>query len=625
MTRFRQLGLILSHSGLLHCLLVGSIEVYPMKSLTVVSSVCCSLTTAILLAVTPALSAKSERPNVLLILTDDQGYGDLSSHGNPHLKTPTMDALGASGLRLNRFYVSPVCAPTRASLMTGRYHLRTGAYGVTRRQEVVNPDEVTIAELMRSNGYRTGCFGKWHNGAVYPETPNGQGFEEFLGFLGGVTQHYYNPVLSHNGTDKKYEGYITEILAEAALDWMSDQIENDEPFFCYVPFNAPHTPGLVDEKYWKPYYNKQVGRWESVIYGMIEVIDEQIAKMLQFLEKKGQAENTIVIFMTDNGPNTWRYNAGLRGKKSSLYEGGIRVPCFVRWPGKLDIQTIDEPLAHVDILPTLAEWCNLSGTESLALDGRSFASLADGGESDWPDRSLVSFSVGSTEKIQTTGTVNHGKWTAVQQRGKWELYDVVADIRQFNNVASEYPEVLAELRSHFETTLAEMPPIGIPAAIPVGVEGSDITVLKGHDADLPRLKGKGIDYNYSAGYTGHWISRWTSKKAYPEWELDIRNGGAYEVDLLYCIPENDLGVEAYFELQGQRLPVKILEAFDPLANPQPFLLDGEAAKYQNKDWKRLPLGKLNLEPGKANATIRLTKISGAAGMEVKELVLRKIN
>ena len=570
-------------------------------------------------------SADMKKPNVLLILTDDQGYGDLSLHGNPHLRTPTMDLLGKSGLRLNRFYVSPVCAPTRASLMTGRYHLRTGAFGVTRRQEVVNPEETTIAELMRSNGYRTGCFGKWHNGAVYPETPNGQGFDEFLGFLGGVTQHYFDPVLSHNGTDQKREGYITEILAEAAMEWMNDQIKNDEPFFCYVPFNAPHTPGLVDEEYWKPYYNNQVGRWESVIFGMIDVIDQQISKMLKLLEDTGQAENTIVIFMTDNGPNTWRYNAGLRGRKGHLYDGGIRVPCFVRWPGKLEERTLEEPLSHIDILPTLVDWCQLEGAETLELDGRSFASLAKGPPSEWPLRKLISFSVGSKERIQTTGTVHYGKWTAVQQRGQWELYDIVADVRQFVDVADQFPEILEALSDHFDSTLATMPSIGIPAAIPVGVEGADSTVLKGHDAELPVLKGKGIDYNYSAGFTGHWISRWTSKEAYPEWKLDIRRKGTYETSLLYCIPEEDLGVEAYFELQGQRLPIHISEAYDPLPNPQPFLLDGEAAKYQNKNWKRLSLGRLTLEPGLSDAVIRVTGIAGNAAMEVKEVELKRIS
>jgi arylsulfatase A-like enzyme len=569
-------------------------------------------------------SAADDRPNVLFILTDDQGYGDLSLHGNPVLQTPTMDSIGEQGVRLDRFYVSPVCAPTRASLMTGRYHLRTGAFGVTRREEVVNPEEVTIAELMRDNGYATGCFGKWHNGTVFPETPNGQGFDEFLGFLGGVTQRYFDPELNHNGVNRDYQGYITEILAEAAMNWMGDQIAADKPFFCYVPFNAPHTPGLVEDKYWKPFYNKGVGRWEAVIYGMIQVIDEQIARMMEFLEEKNQAKDTIVIFMTDNGPNTWRYNAGLRGKKSHIYDGGIRVPCFIRWPGKLKPELVERPLSHVDILPTLAEWCGLKGTEGLALDGRSFAKLAESPGMDWSDRKLISFSTGQESKIRSSGTVHTDRWTAVQQGGKWELYDIHSDIRQRANVAEQHPEIVKSLRAHFEETLSTMPPVGQPAPIPVGASGGKVVVLEGQDAFLPKLKGKGIDYNYPAGFSFHWISRWTDTNAYPEWNLEVIGSGRYKVTLLYCIPEADLGVKAHLEIQNQRLPIQITEAFDPLPNPQPFLLEGEAAKYENKDWKSLELGEITLDKGHTTARILVTDIPGKSAMEVKEIILTKL-
>ena len=398
------------------------------------------------------------RPNVLLILTDDQGYGDLSLHGNPQLSTPAMDRIGREGIRLDRFYVNAVCAPTRASMLTGRYHLRTGAFGVTRREEVLNPSEVTIAELFRDNGYATGCFGKWHNGTVYPETPNGQGFDEFLGVLGGLSQLYFNPVLDHNGQDKEYRGYITAILADAAMGWMNQQVEAEKPFFCYVPFNAPHTPGLVEEEYWKSYYNRKIGRWEAVIFGMIQVIDEQIGRMLQFLEDKDQARNTIVIFLSDNGPATWRYNAGLRGKKGTIYDGGTRVPCFIRWPGKLKPHTVDFPLAHIDLLPTLADWCGLKGIESLDLDGKSFAALAEDQATPWEDRKLVSFAYRDVSHIRSTAAVHMNQWAAVMQQGEWELYDIIADVRQRNDLAGKYPEVIQELRSHFEATLDTMPP-----------------------------------------------------------------------------------------------------------------------------------------------------------------------
>ena len=567
----------------------------------------------------------SAKPNVLLILTDDQGYGDLSLHGSPHLKTPAMDRIGKEGVRLDRFYVSPVCGPTRASLMTGRYHLRTGAVGVTRRDEVLRPSEVTIAELFQQNHYATGCFGKWHNGSVFPETPNGQGFDEFLGVLGGLSQLYVNPVLNHNGKNSEYRGYITEVLAEAAIDWMDKQVEADKPFFCYIPFNAPHTPGLVEEKYWKPYYEKSVGRWESAIFGMIEVIDEQIAQMMAFLEDKDQLENTIVIFMSDNGPATWRYNAGLRGKKGSVYDGGTRAPCFIHWPEKLKPNTIDYPLAHVDMLPTLAEWCGLSGYESLDLDGQSFAALAEDPNIPREDRKYISYSQGPESKIRSTGAVHTNRWTAVMQKRQWELYDIVTDVRQRDNLAKKHPQVVQELRAHFEKTLAGMPPFNGPAPYPLRDNGIAKVVLEGQDAILPgKYKGKGIDYNYPSGISHQWISFWTDPKAVPEWNLDVIDPGEFEVSLRYCIPESDLGVKAHLEIQGERLPIEITEAFDPPANSQPFLLDGESVKYENKDWKEITLGNISLEKGSTQARIRVTNIRGEAAMEVKELILKRL-
>lgn len=564
-------------------------------------------------------------PNVLLILTDDQGYGDVSVHGNPQLRTPAMDRIARSGVRLDRFYVSPVCGPTRASLMTGRYHLRTGAFGVTRREEVMSPSEVTIAEVFKENGYATGCFGKWHNGTVFPETPNGQGFEEFLGVLGGLSQLYFNPVLDHNGEEAEFRGYITEILAGAAIDWMDQQVDAGKPFLCYVPFNAPHTPGLVEEEYWKPFYDKSVGRWESVIYGMIEVIDEQVDRMLGFLKERGLEEDTIVIFMSDNGPATWRYNAGLKGKKGQVYDGGTRVPCFIRWPGTLQPGTVDYPLSHIDILPTLADWCGLKGTDSLELDGKSFAAVAGNPSLPWEDRKLVSFGYRSVEQITSTAAVHTNQWAAVMQKGKWELYDMLADVRQRKNLADGYPDVVEHLSKHFEQTLATMPSLGKPAPFPLSAGGRNEVALEGQDARLPdEYKGKGIDYNYPSGISHQWISFWTDTRAIPEWEIDVVDAGRFEVSLLYCIPESDLGVEAFLEIQGKQLPIRLTEAFDPPPNFQPFLLDGESVKYENKDWKKLCIGDISLEKGMTKASIKVTRIPGNAAMEVKEVVLKRL-
>ena len=570
-------------------------------------------------------SELSARPNVLLILTDDQGYGDISLHGNPQLQTPAMDRIGREGVRLDRFYVAPVCSPTRASLLTGRYHLRSGIFGMSRREEVLNPEEVTVAELFQENGYATGLFGKWHLGSVYPETPNGQGFDEFIGILGGLSQLYFNPVLNHNGKEETHRGYITEILTDAAIDWMDGQIESDQPFFSYVSYNAPHTPGLVEDKYWKPYYDKQVGRWEAVVFGMIEVIDEQIGRMLQFLEGKDALEDTIVIFMTDNGPATFRYNAGLRGKKGQIYDGGTRVPCFIRWPDRLEPGRVDYPLAHIDILPTLADWCGLDGVESLKLDGRSFAELVENPEMPWADRKYISFTYRNLERIRSEAAVYTHRWSAVQRKGAWELYDMDVDDRQLDDVAEDHPKVVQELRTHFERVLATLPAQGISKPYPLRDNGVKQVRMHGHGAQLPAaFKGKGIDYNFSGGINGTWISAWTDPDAVPEWKVNVIDGGSFEVSLAYCLPASDLGVKANLEIQGERLPIHITQAFDPPPNPQPFLLEGEAEKYENKDWKILSLGKVTLIPGETQARIHITDIPGNAAMEVKEIVLQRL-
>jgi arylsulfatase A-like enzyme len=569
--------------------------------------------------------AERSSPNVLLILTDDQGYGDVSLYGNPHLRTPAMDRIAREGVRLDRFYVNPTCSPTRAALLTGRFHLRSDIFGMSRREEVLRPEEVTVAELFQGNGYATGLFGKWHVGSVYPETPNGQGFDEFFGILGGVSQLYFNPILNHNGVEGEYRGYITEILTDKAIDWMETQIEADQPFFSFVSYNAPHTPGLVEDEYWEPFYEDQVGRWEAVIWGMVQVIDEQVARLLHFLEEKGLAENTIVIFMSDNGPATFRYNAGLRGKKSSVYDGGTRVPCFIRWPEQLKPNRIAYPLAHVDLLPTLADWCGLDGIDGLDLDGRSFSALAENPDLPWEDRMHITFAHRNPEHIRSTGAVHTNRWAAVMQRGKWELYDMAADVRQLDDVAEEHPEVVRELGAHFNNVLATMPPLGTPTPFPLRDNGVDRVVMHGHDAQLPpEYKGKGIDYNFGGGINGTWVSSWTDPDAVPEWNLDVIDGGTFEVSLAYCLPERDLGVQAFLEVQGKRLPVNITEAFDPPPNPQPFLLDGEASKYENKDWKVISLGEVSLEKGKDPLRIHVTEIPGEAAMEVKAVVLRRL-
>ncbi|MDP1586394.1 MAG: sulfatase-like hydrolase/transferase, partial [Prosthecobacter sp.] len=271
-------------------------------------------------------SSFSAPPNVLLIITDDQGYGDFSIHGNPHLQTPHIDKLGNDGVRFDRFYVNSFCAPTRAALLTGRYPVRTGCHGVTHNREAMRPSEITMGEALKSGGYRTGYFGKWHNGEQFPFTPPGQGFEEFFGFNNGHWNNYFDATLLRGTKPEPTQGYITDVLTDEAMQFITAR--QKEPFFCFLSFNAPHSPYQVPDKYFDKFKAKGFEANVAAFYGMCENIDDNVGRLLAHLDTLKLAENTIVLFLTDNGGTAGvkTYNAGMRGGKTSVHEGGSRVP-----------------------------------------------------------------------------------------------------------------------------------------------------------------------------------------------------------------------------------------------------------------------------------------------------------
>ncbi len=379
----------------------------------------CMYLMVVLILIPGFISAKSnEHPNVILIITDDQGYGDFGFTGNPHAKTPVLDKFAGESIRFNKFYVSPVCAPTRSSLMTGRFSLRTGVRDTYNGGAIMAPDEVTIAEMLKDAGYKTGMFGKWHLGDNYPSRPIDQGFDEAVMHLsGGMGQvgdfttwfqgdsSYFNPVLWHNGKMEKYDGYCTDIYAREATNFIGKNSE--DPFFCYLAFNAPHTPLQVPDKYYqrfkdidptagfendnRPFPDMTEKDKEDArrVYAMVACIDENLGRLFQKLKDLKIAENTIVIFMTDNGPQQYRYVGGMRGKKGSVYRGGIRVPLWIQYPEKYKGNTdIETNTAHIDILPTLAELCNAKLPPNRKIDGKSLVPLIEGKTVDWVNRSF---------------------------------------------------------------------------------------------------------------------------------------------------------------------------------------------------------------------------------------------
>jgi arylsulfatase A-like enzyme len=424
------------------------------------------------------------RPNVLLIVTDDQGYGDLGSSGNPQVKTPRLDALARESTRFRSFYVSPVCSPTRSSLMTGRYAYRTGVVDTYRGRSMMHPDEVTLAEMLGASGYRTGIFGKWHLGDNAPLRPIDQGFAEALvcrgGGLGQVSgppgNTYFDPILTHNGREEKAEGYCSDVFADAAIRFIESNASR--PFFAYLAFNAPHDPLQVPESDLAPYrgldpYRGQPGVGHSLppilpadatarVYAMVSNIDANVGRVLDRLDTLGLARDTIVVFLTDNGPQHYRFNGGMLGVKMSVHEGGIRVPCFVRWPGTLKAGRVVEPIAAAfDLAPTLLEACGVAKPRSVAFDGRSLLPLLKGETVDWPSRTLYfQWHRGDVPEPRRAFAARSERFKLVQAMGieptpmprlpHFELFDMVSDPLEMADIAGTNPDVVARMLGGYD-------------------------------------------------------------------------------------------------------------------------------------------------------------------------------
>lgn len=399
--------------------------------------------------------AKRKQPNVILVMTDDQGYGDLGCHGNNVIQTPNLDNLYKESIRFTNFHVSPTCSPTRAGLMTGRYCNRTGVWHTIMGRSLLRKDEVTMADVFSAGDYKTGFFGKWHLGDNYPFSPQYRGFDEVIRHGGGGVgntpdywgNNYFDDTYFHNGNPEKFTGFCTDVWFDEAMKFI--EANKDQPFFVYLPTNAPHGPLNVPEKYSKPYKDKGVEDRRANFYGTLTNFDENMGRLMQQLKRLELAENTILIFLTDNGGTAGHFNAGMRGKKGSEYEGGHRVPCFIRWPdGLTSGKDIDRLSANIDLLPTLIDLCELDKPDGVKFDGDSLVPLLTGKAQDWSDRTLVVDSQRIEHpKMWRKSTVMTEHWRLVN--GK-ELYDIQADPGQKNNVADKYPDVARKLRDEYE-------------------------------------------------------------------------------------------------------------------------------------------------------------------------------
>jgi arylsulfatase A-like enzyme len=493
-----------------------------------------------------AFAKETEKPNVVIVITDDQGYGDFSFAGNPAIKTPTIDNLRTQSTLLNNFHVDPTCAPTRSALMTGRYSDRVGVWHTVQGRSMLRRREVTMADIFGKNGYATAMFGKWHLGDVYPYRPQDRGFQHVVYHqAGGVGQapdywgnDYFDDTYVVDGELQRFEGFCTDIWFEEGMKFI--KANKNKPFLAYIALNAPHKPLYCPLEYSDPYENNpQVSYPEFA--GMITNIDDNMAKLLKMLDDEGLADNTILVFMTDNGTASGinlttgqGYDGGMRGMKNSTYEGGHRVPFMIRWPnGKIVAgKSIENLTAHIDILPTFIDLCNLSAPE-INYDGTSLRDLLYTDGENWPDRSLVVETQRVIDPIKWRRcAVMSDKWRFVNYDEGDELYDLTADPKQTTNVAKKYPEVYDRLRAVYNKYWDDVSKEhDLTSYMVIGSDKSPIVKLCSHDWLLDILPPWNQDHIKDGAVAE--ISHWA---------IEVEQDGVYEISLRRWPVEADKGI-----------------------------------------------------------------------------------
>jgi arylsulfatase A-like enzyme len=481
----------------------------------------------LLITLASGRAADGARPNVLIVMTDDQGLGDFSYTGNSVLKTPNFDAFAKQAVRLTDFHVSPMCSPTRGQLLTGLAALRNGATSVTAGRTFLRPGIPTLADVFAKAGYQTGIFGKWHLGDSYPHRPVDKGFRESVYHLGWGQLHstpeFDWPLIDgryfHNGIEKRFKGHCTDFWFDSAKAWMKERKQKNEPFLCYLPTNAPHGPHIELEQYTKPYE----GKGPAAFFGMIAHLDERFGDLERFLAAEKLKDDTIVIFMTDNGGTSGvkTFNAGLRAGKTTYYDGGHRVPGWVRWPnGKLgEPRDISTPTQNTDLLPTLCELCGVPEPKWEANDGLyrgvSLARLLRGASKELPDRKLVVQYGQILKKFDSC--IIWGKWRLVKGE---ELYDVVADREQQTNVADKHPGVVKEMQDHYEQWWKGLEP-SLNDFVPISIGAKQQPVVELTSGDW-----EGI-YADNSGYVREAVGGPTGG----HWHILVEQAGEYEFTL----------------------------------------------------------------------------------------------
>lgn len=565
---------------------------------------------------TPACAEPSP-PNVVVILTDDQGWGDLSGHGNTNLATPHLDSLARDGASFEHYYVCQVCAPTRAEFLTGRYHPRTGVSGVTRGQERLNPDETTVAELFQQAGYATGAFGKWHNGTQPPYHPNDRGFDEFYGFTSGHWGHYFDPPLDHNGRQVRGDGFVVDDFTERAMAFI--EANRDRPFFCYLPINTPHSPMMVPDRFYEKFDGRPLAMRhrdpdkEDVMMtraalAMCENIDWNVGRLLGKLDELQLSKETIVVYFSDNGPNSFRWNGGLKGRKGSLDEGGLRSPLFVRWPGQIRAGiSLPQIAGAVDLLPTLTQLAGIEADVEKPLDGRSLKPLLLDDDPAWRPRHLL-----AVKNNQVSVRTQRFRLDA---RGR--LFDIAADPGQRRDVADRCPEIAERLSRRADRHRQEMQRhFRANADRPFTVGYGPSTALPARDG-VPH----GTIQRSSKAPNNSFFTHWTSPDDSITWDVDVGQAGEYRATVHYTCAAGNEGAKVRLSMSGDDAAEgEVMEIHDPpLYDKSKERV--EKSHYFVKDFRPLELGTLRLPEGRGTLRLEALSMPGERVIDVHSIEL----
>ena len=564
------------------------------------------------------ISCKNDtNPNILIILTDDQGWGDLSINGNTNLKTPNIDNIALNGASFERFYVSPVCSPTRAELLSGKFFVRSGVNGVTRGYERMNTDVKLISDFFKGKKYKTGAFGKWHNGSQPPYHPNNRGFDEFYGFTSGHWGNYFDPILEKNGKIIKTKGYINDVITNEAISFIQ---KSNKPFLSFISYNTPHSPMQVPDKYFdgkeillKGRYSKRENIEKTkAAMGMIENIDENIGNVVRSLKEKGIYENTIIIFFSDNGPNGNRWNNDLKDRKGSTNEGGVRVPFLIQWPKNikkgLKIKQISSVL---DVFPTLLE---LTGNKSLNdLDGMSLKRFLDSPSLLDDERTIFSYWNNRISARNNNYILDFEN----------NLYDLVEDFSQYNPIEKDnnpyYQKLLNDKNEWLTKVVNPSKEKLTRRPFTINYNTAKYTHLPARDAEINGdLKRSSIHANCS------FIENWKNTNDYIFWEIDVLEDGINNIELYYTLEKESVGTEIALEFENQIIKKTIDEFHDP------SLLGFEEDKIKRiesytKDFKKIKIGTMSFKKGLSKLKLKTTKKVGKKSIDFRLLILKNEN